>query len=42
MTQFEGFAVIMAAVIIGGAIRILIFETKLDKWVRRYWNYRFK
>lgn len=35
MTQVDGLAVILAAVFIGGAIRILIDGSKLDAWARR-------
>lgn len=35
MTRAEGLLLIYAAVMVGGAIRILLDGTKIDAWMRR-------
>ncbi|MHC4301543.1 MAG: hypothetical protein ACYS7Y_30110 [Planctomycetota bacterium] len=38
MTRADGFFLIMALVMVGGAIRILIDNTRLGDWVREKLN----
>lgn len=35
MTRMDGLLMIYAAVMVGGAIRILLDGTKIDAWMRR-------
>lgn len=38
MTRLDGFFLIMLFVVVGGALRIMIQDSKLDVWIRKYYN----